>query len=111
MGVHLDSIARIRAGAADCEPLSDTIPSEMPLRRTLAWAAKLPDDVLPSALMCRYARVANVIAANWEDPKAFRDYMQSLFTGMPVNRRAFPPDVLNELIALQRHFDATACVQ
>src|SRR5689334_25136227 len=78
MGLHLDFAAQIRASAADWEAASDTIPTEMPLRRTLEWAAKLPDAILPSALMCRYARVANVIAATWEDPKAFRIYMRSL---------------------------------
>jgi hypothetical protein len=111
MRVHLDSTAQIRSEAEDCEPASDAIPAEMPLRRTLEWAARLPDAVLPSALMCRYARVANVIAATWEDPKAFRDYMSSLFSNRPVNRRPFPPDVLDELITLQRYFDETASVQ
>jgi hypothetical protein len=108
MRVHLDFAAQIRAAAPDSEPLSDAIPSEMPLRRTLEWAAKLPDDILPAALMCRYARVANVIAATWEDPKALRDYMRSLFTDKPVNRREFPLDVLNELTELQRYFDSIA---
>ena len=111
MGVHLDFAAQIRASAADWEAASDTIPTEMPLRRTLEWAAKLPDAILPSALMCRYARVANVIAATWEDPKAFRIYMRSLLTDKPVNRREFPIDVLNELIALQRYYDEMAPVQ
>jgi hypothetical protein len=108
MGVRLDSTVQAGACTGDSNQFSEVIPAEMPLRRTLAWAARLPDDVFPSALMCRYARVANVIAATWEDPKSFREYMKSLLTDKPVNRREFPPDVLNELLALQRYFDAIA---
>ena len=108
MGVHLDYTAQTGGRAGDCEAFSEVIPAEMPLRRTLEWAAKLPDDVLPAALMCRYARVANLIAATWEDPKSFHNYMKSLLTDKPVNRRDFPPDVLSELLALQRYFDRIA---
>jgi len=111
MGVDLHSALKICDGTAEPEQLGDVIRTEMPLRRTLQWVAKLPDEVRPSALMYHNTRVTNVIAATWEDPKAFRDYMKSLFTSMAANRRAFPLDVLNELIGLQRYFDQVASVQ
>ena len=110
MGVYLDSTLQICDGAAEREQSADVIRTEMPLRRTLQRAAKLPDEVKPSALMYYTTRVTNVIAATWEDPKAFRGCMKS-FTYMAANRRAFPPDVLNELIGFPRYFGQIASVQ
>ena len=95
-------------GSEEYDDLRQATPAEMPLRRTLAWAAALPDDVLPTTLISRYARVANLIAAAWEEPKAFRDYMKSLLTDKRGNRRGFAPDALGELVALQRYYDAMA---
>ena len=93
-------------GYKEYEPLRQATPTEMPLRRTLTWAAMLPDDVLPTTLICRYTRVTDLIAAAWEDPKAFRDCMESLLSDRRADRRGFPPNVLGELAALQRYYDA-----
>jgi hypothetical protein len=103
MDVDLDFPPRASARSEDRELSSEAILLEMPLRRTLEWAAKLPDDVLPSVLMCHYARVANVIAATWDDAASYRAYMQSLAEGGNLLR--FTPDALDELLALQRYFD------
>ena len=80
-------------------------PVDKPLLRTLMWVADLPHDVRPTALIRRFARIANLIAAAWGDQKSFRIYMESLFTDNRGNRRGFPPDVLSELVALRRYYD------
>jgi hypothetical protein len=85
--------------------LRKATPINKPLLRTLMWVAELPHDVRPIALLRRYARIANLIAAAWGDRKCFHAYMESLFTDNRGNRRGFPPDVLSELVALQRYYD------
>ena len=55
--------------------------------------------------MRHYPRIANVIAAAWRDSKALRSYMDCLFTDKRGDRQGFPPDVLDELLALREHYD------
>jgi hypothetical protein len=81
-------------------------PASQPLPRTLEWLASLPADVQPTALLRDYARIANVIAAVWRDPKSLRSYMDCLITDDRGSRRGFPPDVLLELAALRQYYDS-----
>ena len=85
--------------------LRKATPVDKPVLRTTMWVAALPHDVRPTALIRRYARIANLIAAAWGDQKSFRIYMESLLTDNRGNRRGFPPDVLSELLALQHYYD------
>ena len=86
----------------DYSLLRGEAPANTPLPDTLQWAASLPPTVHPTALLRQYARIANLIAANWRNPSAFDAYMESLLTDQRGNRRGFPPEVLMELLALQR---------
>jgi hypothetical protein len=97
------AISQISVGREEHRQLRKATPANTPLRRTLKWAASLPPDVLPTVLLRRYARVANLMAATWENPKIFRAYMGSLLSDKRGNRRGFPPDVVSELVALQRY--------
>ncbi|OLC67196.1 MAG: hypothetical protein AUH79_04725 [Betaproteobacteria bacterium 13_1_40CM_4_64_4] len=81
-------------------------PAGKPLPRTLEWLASLPPEVQRTALLRHYARIANVIAAAWRDPKALRSYMDCLLSDDRGNRRGFPPDVLRELLALREYYDS-----
>jgi hypothetical protein len=90
----------------DYKRLRKAAPASEPLPRTLEWSASLPSNVQPTALLRHYARIANVIAALWRDPKSLRNYMDCLFTGDRGNRQGFPPDVLRELLALREYYDA-----
>jgi hypothetical protein len=72
-------------------------PVNTPLPRTQTWIAGLPVDVRPTALMDKFPRIANVLAATWGDSKAFGAYMESLLTDKRGNRRGFPVDVVREL--------------
>jgi hypothetical protein len=76
-------------------------PAHTPLRRTLEWVESLPPRVRPMALMRRFARVANLIAATWGHLEHFETYMESLLNDKRGNRKGFPPDVLAELVTLE----------
>ena len=54
-------------------------PANVPLPRTLKWVEGLPSSVKPAALLRHYARIANVLAAAWDDPTAVSSYMECLF--------------------------------
>jgi ribosomal protein S18 acetylase RimI-like enzyme len=90
----------------DHNRLRKAAPAGEPLARTLEWSASLPPNVQPTALLRHYARIANVIAAVWSDPKSLRSYMDCLCTDERGSRRGFPPDVLHELLELREHYDS-----
>jgi hypothetical protein len=90
----------------DYKSFRKAAPAGEPLPRTLEWIASLPPNVQPTALLRHYARIANVIAAVWRDPKSLRSYMDCLFTGDRGNRQGFPPDVLHELLELREYYDS-----
>lgn len=75
-------------------------PVDRLLPTTIAWAQRLPSDLRPIALLDRYARIANLLAAMWADPRAFDAYMDSLLTDKRGNRQGFPPEVARELATL-----------
>lgn len=82
------------------EHLRKGTPANTLLVRTREWAARLPADVRPEALLRDYARIANLIALAWDDSIAFNSYMDSLLTDRRGNRRGFPADVQKELSLL-----------
>jgi hypothetical protein len=85
--------------------LGNAAPADKPLPRTLKWIARLPPDVKPTALLRRYARIANVIAATWGHATSLRSYMDCLFSENRGTHQGFPPEVLSELVALKRYHD------
>jgi len=70
------------------------------LPTTVAWAQRLPSDLRPVALLGRYPRIANLLAATWPDARAFDAYMDSLLTDKRGNRQGFAPEVARELATL-----------
>jgi hypothetical protein len=78
-------------------------PANIPLPRTLKWAESLPPDVKPTALLRQYARIANVIAAAWDDHKAVSSYMDCLSRDDRGDRQGFPADVAYELQVLREY--------
>jgi len=85
--------------------LRKAVPANIPLGPTLMWIESLPPEQRPTALLRRFARIANLLAATWADAKAFDACMDSLLTDKRGNRQGFPSDVLAELIALRRYHD------
>lgn len=78
-------------------------PVNVPLPRTLEWAFKLPRDVQPRELLRSFGRVANLLAANWSDAEATAACFNQLLVDTRGCRRGFPPEVVNELLALQTY--------
>jgi len=81
-------------------------PANVPLPRTLDWVKGLPPSVKPTALLRQYARIANVLAATWNDHKALSSYMNCLVRDDRGNRKGLPPEILREIRAL-REYHAT----
>jgi hypothetical protein len=75
------------------------------LRPTVAWAAGLPAEVQPAALMAKFPRVANLIAVLWKDADSLRRYVDDLLVDKRGNRQGFPLDVLREIFELRAYFD------
>jgi hypothetical protein len=90
----------------DSKRLRKAAPASVPLARTLEWSASLPPNVQPTALLRHYARIANVIAAVWGEPKSLRSYMDCLCTDDRGNRQGFPPEVIHELVELREYYDS-----
>jgi hypothetical protein len=93
--VAADDPKRLRRGS----------PANILVPPTLKWVESLPPNVRPNALLRQYPRIANLIAAAWRDPKAFYPYMDSLLTDKRGNRKGFPGEILNELVALQQFYE------
>jgi hypothetical protein len=100
--------ARSPAGAAEGEGgASDrrkAEPVNVPLPRTLAWAAELPGEVRPHMLLRSFARIANLIASQWDEPKALYAYFGELLIDRRKDRKGFPPEVTRELLALREYY-------
>jgi hypothetical protein len=75
------------------------------LRPTAIWASTLRPDVRPNALLAKFPRIANLIAALWRDPTSLRRYVDDLLVDKRGNRRGFPLDILSELFALRAYYD------
>jgi hypothetical protein len=84
-------------------------PVTEPLPVTVRWIARLPQNVRPLNLLRQFPRVANALATNWTDPRAFRTYLYNLLVDTRGNRKGFPPEVLAELMTLRSYFE-NVCV-
>jgi hypothetical protein len=92
-------------GAARFGFLRKAIATETVLSATVSWAAALPEEVRPYALMRQYARVANRIAVAWRDPAAFDVCMSDLLIDRRGGRRGFPDDVSRNLLDLRDYHE------
>ena len=79
------------------QPLNQQLPT------TARWAASLPDEVQPLALLQSLPRIANTLARLWQDDAARKDYLDELLVARRGGRRGFPPEIHNELLVLREH--------
>ena len=79
-------------------------PVEYMLPATVKWFEALPPQVRPVSLAAQYARIANLLAQQWNDDKACRAYFDELLTGRRGKRRGFPAHVRRELWELREHY-------
>lgn len=75
-------------------------PYNEPLPSTVRWAAMLPSEVRPLALLRRYPRIANLLARQWKDSLECQRYFDDLLIDRRGGRRGFPIEVLADLLAL-----------
>ena len=75
------------------------------LKPTFAWAATLPIEIQPRSLLFKFPRIANLVAAMWQDPNSLRRYVDDLLVDKRGNRQGFPLDVLRELFRLRAYYD------
>jgi hypothetical protein len=59
----------------------------------------------PRTLMYKFPRIANLIAAMWQDPNSLRRYVDDLLVDRRGNRQGFPLEVLSELFKLRAYYD------
>jgi hypothetical protein len=80
-------------------------PTNEVLKQTFKWAATLPPSVQPLALMRRFPRIANQMAAVWSETRSVRSYLDSLLVDDRGHRQGFPQDVLRELLSLRLYHE------
>lgn len=90
-------------GAEGYKRLRKNQPANIALPRTRAWFENLPPSVRPSALMRQFPRIANFIAAAWDDSVQFEIYVDSLLHDKRGSRKGFPSDVMAELGTLDTY--------
>jgi hypothetical protein len=76
-------------------------PANELLKPTYNWAAALPRKAQPLALMQRFPRIANQLAAVWSETPSLRSYLDGLLVDDRGHRQGFPQDVLSELLSLR----------
>jgi len=79
-------------------------PIEYMLPATIQWIEALPPEIRPVTLAQQYARIANLLAHQWNDDKACRAYFDDLLAGRRAKRRGFPVSVRRELWVLRKYY-------
>lgn len=74
------------------------------LPRTTYWIASLPERVRPKAVAAKFPRIANQLAATWDDPAAFHAYLRDLTEDRRGGRQGFPEDVAHNLHDLWTYY-------
>lgn len=74
------------------------------LPRTKNWIASLPEPVRPHALAAKFARIANLLCAVWDDPPACTKYLAELLIDRCSGGKGFPSTVLRDLNVLQAYY-------
>jgi hypothetical protein len=72
------------------------------------WLQTLPAVQCPQHLAQQFPRIVNRLALVWPDPVLTGRYFESLLIDHRGNRKGFPPEVAQELIALRAHYGARA---
>lgn len=79
-------------------------PADFLLPIARRWLAALPSAVRPHALAQRFPRLANRLAAAWDDEPSLALVFADLLIDQRGERRGFPPAVKADLHRLWRHW-------
>ena len=105
--LELDAPAADQTPAPNMPWLRKARPADFMLPATVKWFEALPPEVRPAALADKYARIANLLAQQWNDDKACRAYFDDLLMGRRSKRRGFPVNVRRELWVLREYYQRT----
>ena len=90
--------------SVDWEKRREPHAAEMLRTATLQWILKLPPRVQPRHLQVRYPRIANKMAANWDNVAVCESFLESLLTDKRGGRKGFPLAVAQEIASLRDHY-------
>lgn len=77
------------------------------IKELMPWVQQLPAEVRPRHLIVQYPRIANKMAKLWKYPIACEKYLNELMLDERGDRQGFPPEVGQEITALQIYFNTT----
>jgi hypothetical protein len=84
-------------GQVDWTGRRKTQPANIVLPLTRRWMSSLPLEYRPQALPIRFPRIANLLAANWDNPRDCTAYISSLLHDQRGGRKGFPAEVLQDI--------------
>ena len=79
-------------------------PANTILPLTRRWMGTIPPEYRPQTLPIRFGRIANLLAANWDNPKDCSAYISSLLHDRRGGRKGFPPEVLQDIRDLRVYY-------
>ena len=82
-------------------------PNERLSEATVAWMAGLPENLRPTRMAERFARIANKMCGLWANRLACSNYLTELLIVDRRHRQGFPADIAKEIGNLAVYFAAT----
>ena len=80
----------------------DRVPTDRALSgQAIDWLLGLSAGLRPQRLTAQFPRIANALAAVWQDPVERQTALDKLLQGDRKGRKGFPPEVHAELVALR----------
>jgi hypothetical protein len=108
-GAHINTDAHVSPRAtSDSQPewagRRKAQPADALLPATRRWLDSFPPETRPQALAKQFPRVANLVAANWNNPKDCSAFIYSLLHDRRGGRRGFPREVMDDIIILRMYY-------
>jgi hypothetical protein len=108
-GAHINTYARPPQSATSDDQTSwvgrrKAQPVNVVLPGTRRWLDSLPRETRPRALAEQFPRLANLIAANWNNPSDCSAFISSLLHDQRGGRSGFPGDVLQDIHNLRMYY-------
>ena len=94
----------VKKEAANWEAKRKPAAAESLRTATIQWILKLPPHVQPRHLQVKYPRVANRIAALWNDAAGCESYLDELLTDKRGGRKGFPLNVAQEIASIRDYY-------
>jgi len=108
-GAHIDTHAPPAQSASsdnqtDWAGRRKAQPADVLLPATRRWLDAVPEEYRPLELARQFARLANLIASNWDNPRDCSAFIYSLLHDQRGGRRGFPSEVMEDIIRLRLYF-------